>query len=76
MNALELLTRWPNDWVPGWVETMTAVAPRAPQPGRAMAADGFVGRPVVLAHASPSRGCPDHPTNHLALLGATSQGVR
>lgn len=25
-NALELLTRWPNDWVPGWVETMTAVA--------------------------------------------------
>jgi tRNA-(ms[2]io[6]A)-hydroxylase len=25
-NALELLTRWPGDWVPGWVETMTAVA--------------------------------------------------
>jgi tRNA 2-(methylsulfanyl)-N6-isopentenyladenosine37 hydroxylase len=25
-NALELLTRWPNDWVSGWVETMTAVA--------------------------------------------------
>jgi tRNA-(ms[2]io[6]A)-hydroxylase len=25
-NALELLTRWPNDWLPGWVETMTAVA--------------------------------------------------
>ena len=25
-NALELLTRWPNDWVPGWVETMTGVA--------------------------------------------------
>jgi len=25
-NALELLTRWPNDWVEGWVETMTAVA--------------------------------------------------
>ncbi|MBM3787466.1 MAG: tRNA-(ms[2]io[6]A)-hydroxylase [Acidobacteria bacterium] len=25
-NALELLTRWPTDWVPGWVETMTAVA--------------------------------------------------
>lgn len=25
-NALELLTRWPNDWVPGWVETMAAVA--------------------------------------------------
>lgn len=25
-NALELLTRWPDDWVPGWVETMTSVA--------------------------------------------------
>jgi tRNA 2-(methylsulfanyl)-N6-isopentenyladenosine37 hydroxylase len=25
-NALELLTRWPLDWVPGWVETMTGVA--------------------------------------------------
>jgi tRNA-(ms[2]io[6]A)-hydroxylase len=25
-NALELLTRWPGDWVPGWAETMTAVA--------------------------------------------------
>lgn len=25
-NALELLTRWPTDWVPGWVETMAAVA--------------------------------------------------
>ncbi len=25
-NAMELLTRWPNDWVPGWVETMTTVA--------------------------------------------------
>jgi tRNA-(ms[2]io[6]A)-hydroxylase len=25
-NALELMTRWPNDWVPGWVETMTGVA--------------------------------------------------
>jgi tRNA-(ms[2]io[6]A)-hydroxylase len=25
-NALELLARWPNDWLPGWVETMTAVA--------------------------------------------------
>ena len=25
-NALELLTRWPGDWLPGWVETMTAVA--------------------------------------------------
>ena len=24
-NALELLTRWPNDWLDGWVETMTAV---------------------------------------------------
>jgi tRNA-(ms[2]io[6]A)-hydroxylase len=25
-NALELLTRWPNDWMDGWVEAMTAVA--------------------------------------------------
>jgi len=25
-NALELLTRWPNDWTEGWVETMTGVA--------------------------------------------------
>ncbi|MGJ5815765.1 tRNA-(ms[2]io[6]A)-hydroxylase [Paludibaculum fermentans] len=25
-NALELLTRWPNDWLDGWVETMTGVA--------------------------------------------------
>jgi tRNA-(ms[2]io[6]A)-hydroxylase len=25
-NALELLTRWPNDWLDGWVEAMTAVA--------------------------------------------------
>ena len=25
-NAMELLTRWPNDWVPGWVETMTGIA--------------------------------------------------
>ena len=25
-NAMELMTRWPNDWTPGWVETMTAVA--------------------------------------------------
>lgn len=25
-NALELLTRWPLDYVPGWVETMTGVA--------------------------------------------------
>lgn len=25
-NALELLTKWPNDWIPGWVEAMTAVA--------------------------------------------------
>src|SRR5947209_6410713 len=25
-NAMELLTRWPNDGVEGWVETMTAVA--------------------------------------------------
>jgi tRNA 2-(methylsulfanyl)-N6-isopentenyladenosine37 hydroxylase len=25
-NALELLTRWPNDWHPKWVEAMTSVA--------------------------------------------------
>jgi tRNA 2-(methylsulfanyl)-N6-isopentenyladenosine37 hydroxylase len=25
-NALELLTRWPNDWLDGWVEAMTNVA--------------------------------------------------
>src|SRR6185369_7830326 len=25
-NAMELLTRWPNDWTEGWVETMAAVA--------------------------------------------------
>jgi tRNA-(ms[2]io[6]A)-hydroxylase len=25
-NALELLTRWPNDWQDGWVEAMTGVA--------------------------------------------------
>jgi len=25
-NALELMTRWPEDYTPGWVETMTAVA--------------------------------------------------
>lgn len=26
LNALQLLERWPRDWVPGWVETMTGVA--------------------------------------------------
>jgi tRNA-(ms[2]io[6]A)-hydroxylase len=25
-NAMELMTRWPDDWTEGWVETMTAVA--------------------------------------------------
>jgi tRNA-(ms[2]io[6]A)-hydroxylase len=25
-NAMELMTRWPDDWVEGWVDTMTAVA--------------------------------------------------
>jgi tRNA-(ms[2]io[6]A)-hydroxylase len=25
-NALNLLTRWPNDWIDGWVETITAIA--------------------------------------------------
>jgi tRNA 2-(methylsulfanyl)-N6-isopentenyladenosine37 hydroxylase len=26
LNALQLLERWPREWVPGWVETMTSVA--------------------------------------------------
>lgn len=25
-NAMDMMTRWPGDWVPGWVETMTSVA--------------------------------------------------
>ena len=25
-NAMDMLTRWPDEWVPGWVETMTSVA--------------------------------------------------
>jgi len=25
-NALELLARWPNDWLDGWVEAMTGIA--------------------------------------------------
>lgn len=25
-NAMELMTRWPTDWCPGWVETMTSIA--------------------------------------------------
>jgi tRNA-(ms[2]io[6]A)-hydroxylase len=25
-NALELLTRWPNDWLEGWVEAMIGIA--------------------------------------------------
>lgn len=25
-NAMELMTRWPNEWTPGWVEAMTSVA--------------------------------------------------
>jgi tRNA 2-(methylsulfanyl)-N6-isopentenyladenosine37 hydroxylase len=25
-NAMELMTRWPTEWLPGWVETMTAIA--------------------------------------------------
>lgn len=25
-NAIDMLTRWPGEWLPGWVETMTSVA--------------------------------------------------
>lgn len=25
-NAMDMMTRWPDEWVPGWVETMTGVA--------------------------------------------------
>lgn len=25
-NAMDMMTRWPGEWVPGWVETMTSVA--------------------------------------------------
>jgi tRNA-(ms[2]io[6]A)-hydroxylase len=25
-NAMELMTRWPDEWTPGWVETMTGIA--------------------------------------------------
>jgi tRNA-(ms[2]io[6]A)-hydroxylase len=25
-NAMELMTHWPNEWTPGWVETMTGIA--------------------------------------------------
>lgn len=25
-NAMDMMTRWPTDWVPGWAETMTGVA--------------------------------------------------
>ncbi len=25
-NAMEMMTRWPDDWTPGWVETMAAIA--------------------------------------------------
>ncbi|MDP9054324.1 MAG: tRNA-(ms[2]io[6]A)-hydroxylase [Acidobacteriota bacterium] len=26
LNAIQLLERWPQEWLPGWVETMTSVA--------------------------------------------------
>jgi len=26
VNAMELLTRWPDDWLDGWVEVMTGIA--------------------------------------------------
>jgi tRNA-(ms[2]io[6]A)-hydroxylase len=25
-NAMDLMTRWPNEWVPGWVETLSSIA--------------------------------------------------
>src|SRR5428012_16251 len=25
-NAMDLMTRWPDEWVAGWVETMTGIA--------------------------------------------------
>ena len=25
-NAMDLMTRWPGEWLPGWVETMTGIA--------------------------------------------------
>src|SRR5690242_16466265 len=25
-NAMDLMTQWPRDWFPGWVEAMTSVA--------------------------------------------------
>jgi len=25
-TAIQMLERWPNEWLPGWVETMTSVA--------------------------------------------------
>jgi tRNA-(ms[2]io[6]A)-hydroxylase len=25
-NAMELMTRWPDDYTPGWVDTMTSIA--------------------------------------------------
>ncbi len=25
-NAMDLMTRWPSDWVPGWVETLSGIA--------------------------------------------------
>ena len=26
LNVMELMTRWPGEWLPGWVETMTGIA--------------------------------------------------
>ncbi|MBC7924485.1 MAG: tRNA-(ms[2]io[6]A)-hydroxylase [Bryobacteraceae bacterium] len=25
-NAMDMMTRWPTEWIPGWVDTMTVVA--------------------------------------------------
>ena len=26
INAMELMVRWPDNWTPGWVEALTAIA--------------------------------------------------
>ena len=36
-GAMELLTRWPNEWLDGWVEVMTGVARRTVRGSKARA---------------------------------------